>query len=694
VDAFKYPWSLFDSYFIDPNLLVCDNFLVNRLTFAIAEIVNRPASWMEQSVLPFHDMPMAYSARDQANRRLPGAIARPSQPPAFPLAALEDPRRVVFLDVETTGLSWFYDELTIVGWVNGGVYHVHIADEDPQPLITALRSAHALVTFNGTLFDLRFLKKTFGDLVLPPVHIDLRYLARRVGLTGGQKAIETALAIPVRTGVEDLDGSHAVLLWHRYLRGDRQALRRLIDYNCRDVLGMCGILDQILDRLDLHPDLWFSRSKFFDRAQAIISSAANSRKDKRAPRTSRRAHAFETMFAGTSASEATIVGIDLTGSEARPSGWCVLRGPHAKTCVVSSDEEMFSRVVAERPNLVSIDSPLSIPFGRARVEDDDPGREQFGIMRRCERELKRRGINVYPCLLPSMQALTRRGMRLAERFRSAGIPVIESYPGAAQDIMGIPRKRAGAEFLKQGLADFGIKGAFRERSVTHDELDAITSAIVGLFFLSGQFEALRGPFEDALIIPDLKGGGSSGMVIGISGRICAGKTTAARILEQHGFGYTRFSLVIDEEISARGEVPDRATRQRVGTEIHQSKGQRWLCEKVLERVADRSLIVVDGLRFPEDHAFFVERFGSKFVHIHIKASDELRAVRYRQNEQDGVPFDAADRQPVEGKIDELSRLAGVILPNESSIADLATNLLNCVEVAQQGDDRECLSRLL
>jgi uncharacterized protein YprB with RNaseH-like and TPR domain len=161
-------------------------------------------------VLPFHDMPVASSTRVRANRRPAIAITRSSQPSGFPITALEDPRRVVFLDVETTGLSWFYDELTVVGWAQNGAYHVHIAGEHPGPMIDALRSANALVTFNGTLFDLRFLKKTFGNLVLPPVHIDLRYLARRVGLVGGQKAIETALAIPVRVGVEDLDGAHAV----------------------------------------------------------------------------------------------------------------------------------------------------------------------------------------------------------------------------------------------------------------------------------------------------------------------------------------------------------------------------------------------------------------------------------------------------------------------------------------------------
>ena len=102
------------------------------------------------------------------------------------------------------------------------------------------------------------------------------------------------------------------------------------------------------------------------------------------------------IAAWTPAEKATIVGIDLTGSEARPSGWCVLGGRNAETFMICSDDEMFKRALASRPILVSIDSPLSIPFGRLRVEDDDPGRQQFGIMRQCERELKRCGCGMAP----------------------------------------------------------------------------------------------------------------------------------------------------------------------------------------------------------------------------------------------------------------------------------------------------------
>jgi len=648
---------------------------------------------MAQSMLPFPDITPDQSKLAQLRRRsgrparrLPGLLDRRLG------TALSDPSRVLFLDAETTGLSWFYDELTMVGWACDGNYGLYIAGDDPASLIGTLKAAGTLVTFNGTLFDLRFLKKTFGEIALPPVHVDLRYLARRAGLVGGQKAIERALGLPNRVGLEEMDGAEAVLLWHRYLRGDEAALGRLIDYNRWDVAGMCGILDKVMDRLEVHPDLLFTRPRFAERAYATCTQEVP--RNIPARRVSGLSKTFDGMFRETAAENATVVGIDLTGSDARPSGWCVLRGNEAETCKLASDDEIFLCTIAERPALISIDSPLSLPLGRNRVEDDDPAREEYGIMRQCERELKRRGINVYPCLLPSMQALTRRGMRIAERFRSVGIPVIESYPGAAQDIMGIPRKGAGIEFLKLGLSDFGIRGSFSVNVVTHDELDAITSGLVGSFFLSGRYEALRGPSEDALIVPDLTAVGQSEMVIGISGKICAGKTTTARVLEQRGWAYTRFSLVIDDEIVGRGEAPDRTTRQRVGIELNRTKGQRWLCDKVLERVSGQKLIVVDGLRFPEDHAFFAERFGSNFVHMHVKAPTALRAHRYRQGEWDNTPFEVADNQPVEAKIDELERLASVTLQNDSSLAELATNVLNCVKAQCQGRDNECLSRLL
>lgn len=644
------------------------------------------AATTEHSLLPF---PNLIPAPPDETRMRRYSKRRRSVDPNF-LASLKQDRCVLFLDVETTGLSRHYDEITLVGWLSDGVYRVYVAGDDPHPLLTSLRQASALVTFNGTLFDLAFLAKAFPGLPLPKVHADLRYLARRVGLTGGQKALERELGVQIRSGVEDLDGAQAVLLWHRYMRGDVESLSRLIQYNRCDVVAMRHILDEVLERLVIAPDFWFSNPNFSKQPYSVSGWAAPEAELPPASRLNRPNNTFQSLFAGTAAEGATIVGIDLTGSEARPSGWCVLTGNIAETEMIATDDEMIARVVAASPSLVSIDSPLSMPFGRIRVEDDDPGRLEFGIMRRCERELKRRGINVYPCLLPSMQGLTRRGMRLAARLRRLGVPVVESYPGAAQDIMGIPRKGAGEAFLKAGLEGFGVSGDFLTKAVRHDELDAITSAIVGSFFVAGKYEALVGPSEDALIIPDLKAVPGP-VVVGISGRICAGKTSAARFLERQGFAYTRFSLVVDDEIEKLGETPNRESRQRIGLEINRTKGQRWLCEQALGRVSGQPLIVVDGLRFLEDRAFFLERFGMRFLHIHVIAPLELRRNRYRRD--NGTSLEEADAQRVESEIDRLGEIATVSVNNSSTFDDLDNALTNVVGEFIEKVGEECQFRL-
>jgi predicted nuclease with RNAse H fold len=203
------------------------------------------------------------------------------------------------------------------------------------------------------------------------------------------------------------------------------------------------------------------------------------------------------------APHARVVGIDLTGSDARPSGWALMHGDLVVTGMLHTFDELVTHTLDARPRLVSIDSPLSLPVGRDCTDDGCDCRAVGGITRHCERELKRRGINVYPCLIQSMQALTRRGILLAATLREHGVEVIESYPGAAQDIMRIPRKRASQEQLRAGLERFGLRGIRRAEDLTHDELDALTSAAVGAFYLAGLYEALGNDEERHLIIPSL-----------------------------------------------------------------------------------------------------------------------------------------------------------------------------------------------
>ena len=573
----------------------------------------------------------------------------------------------MFLDIETTGLSHHYDDITVIGWAIGGRAYTTVRGGDISRFRNAVSGAAALVTFNGIRFDTKFITRDYPDIVFPKVHVDLMYLCRRVGLTGGQKRIEQELDISMRDDVDDIDGAAAVALWHEYIRGDENALRRLIAYNRADIAAMGEIFDEALSRLEIQHGLFSNNVRFVKwsapsnwRELPTISAPSGAlRKDR---------STYMDLFGEQDTSKLRVVGIDLTGSEKRASGWSLLEGPRCKVETLKSNDEIISRTVSERPDLVSIDSPLCLPSGRVSVGDDDPGRENFGIIRQCERELKRRGINVYPCLIQSMQSLTERGICLATELRGCGVPVIESYPGAAQDIMRIPRKSAGLDWLRLGLSEFGILGDDVIEKATHDELDAITSALVGVFHWVGMSEELGTEDEEPLILPS-KLRCRTSHVVGISGPISAGKTTMARMLESCGFEYTRYSLVIDEMLRERKIVPCRSARQAMGNELNASGRQRWLCRKTMERVKPAEFIVVDGLRFPEDRAWLAENYGAGFLHVHVDAAREVRQTRYQQAGYD-VVFGEASDAPVERSVGRVMDLAHRRYVNHGTRADL------------------------
>lgn len=188
---------------------------------------------------------------------------------------------------------------------------------------------------------------------------------------------------------------------------------------------------------------------------------------------------------------ATTVGVDLAASPehgAKHYGRVGLAALDTKLRIVElaarpfTDDDIVKFVLRHRPAVVAIDSPLSLPAE--------------GILRPVDRELIRRKLRPYPPLLPSMAAMTRRGCALRAMLTEAGFDVIEVFPGAAQDVLGIPRKRASLAALAAGLARLGISGLPAKRD--GDALDAVTAAYVGQLYLRGRCEAV-GPPDDVQV---------------------------------------------------------------------------------------------------------------------------------------------------------------------------------------------------
>ena len=152
-------------------------------------------------------------------------------------------KKIAFLDIETTGLGEGSDYVTVVGVFDGENVQFFVQGENMQDFRRAIKRFSVIVTYNGKQFDLPFLKTAFGDLDFPHAHIDLRHVLKRLGYSGGLKAIEKNVGIKRGREVKNFTGYDAVVLWNRHLDGDPEARRLLLDYNREDVVNLKSLMD-------------------------------------------------------------------------------------------------------------------------------------------------------------------------------------------------------------------------------------------------------------------------------------------------------------------------------------------------------------------------------------------------------------------------------------------------------------------
>ena len=193
------------------------------------------------------------------------------------------------------------------------------------------------------------------------------------------------------------------------------------------------------------------------------------------------------------------LGLDLAGSNLRPTGGCIIDHKLSVRCfVLHSDDEILVLARRSRSKVVAIDAPLALPVGRHCLGEHCRGREHF---RTCDLALRRMRIRFFPITLGPMRTLTSRGMQLRKKLERLGFEVIETYPGAAQDMMGVSRKQYGLEQLQHSLQKIGCNGDISTRRLTGDELDAVSCALVAKDYADGRYLAIGNPSEIMMILP-------------------------------------------------------------------------------------------------------------------------------------------------------------------------------------------------
>ncbi len=146
-----------------------------------------------------------------------------------------------YLDIETTGLGGPYDYITTAALYDGREIHHYVHSDNLDELAKDLEKYKLLITYNGSCFDLPFIRNFFG-IPLEQAHIDLRFLLNSLGYRGGLKGCEKQLGL-CRDGLEGVDGFFAVILWHEYKKTlNPSALETLLAYNIADAVNLEALM--------------------------------------------------------------------------------------------------------------------------------------------------------------------------------------------------------------------------------------------------------------------------------------------------------------------------------------------------------------------------------------------------------------------------------------------------------------------
>ena len=83
-----------------------------------------------------------------------------------------------------------YDDVTVIGALGGGKLALFVNGINLDQFPAYVAQFPLLVTFNGSQFDVPFLRAHFPQARLDQAHIDLRFVLASLGYRGGLKAVE------------------------------------------------------------------------------------------------------------------------------------------------------------------------------------------------------------------------------------------------------------------------------------------------------------------------------------------------------------------------------------------------------------------------------------------------------------------------------------------------------------------------
>ncbi len=180
-------------------------------------------------------------------------------------------------------------------------------------------------------------------------------------------------------------------------------------------------------------------------------------------------------------------------------------------------------------------------------------------------------------------------------------------------------------------------------------------------------------------------------VVGLVGYIASGKSTVSEHFIDRDFKYYKLSDAIRRECEKKGLEITRVNLQNVGNQLREQHSGSVLAQKTLEAAQDDKLVIIDGIRNPEEieylrehaQAFIVGVVAPQYVRLerYIKRAQErgedgmTKAAFYRANQREkGIGEDENGQQ-----VGACLEMVDYTIENTGSLDNL---LMDCEELIQ------------
>lgn len=173
------------------------------------------------------------------------------------------------------------------------------------------------------------------------------------------------------------------------------------------------------------------------------------------------------------------------------------------------------------------------------------------------------------------------------------------------------------------------------------------------------------------------------MIVGVSGKNCAGKDTVADYLRENGFVYFSLSDAIRDELAKSGIEPTRQNLIEAGTRIRQNFGPEELASRIAKKVLPKKNYVIVSIRNPAEVLELQNLEG--FFLINVVADEKTRFERMKMRKRAGDPqtleefcstekAEASSANSSAQQLDEVAKMTQIQLENNSSLDSMVEKL--------------------